>query len=110
MIIGHRLHHKERADYGAQVIARLAEDLEVDSTALNRCVKFAEKYPKFQIVAGRQQLGWSHYRELITILDDQKRLQLEKSAHRNAWSSEELAARIRSNRSAKEDSESLTVG
>lgn len=107
----HILRHQGRADYGSEVVRRLAKDIEVDATVLHRCVKFVETYPRLPsvgqarlpIVAGGQQFSWSHYRELITIPSDKQRLLLEKSAGRNAWSAEELAVRIKAGKGEEED-------
>ena len=66
LINDHVLKHKDRAEYGAQVIDKIARDLNVEHTLLKRCVKFARQYPKLPIGAGGHQLGWSHYRQLIT--------------------------------------------
>ena len=89
------LNHKDRAGYGEQVVLRLARDLSVDRSVLNRCVRFAEVYPRAPIGATWHQFSWSHYRELMTIPDDEKRSRFEKMVLRNDWSVHELAARIR---------------
>ncbi|MGE0268152.1 MAG: DUF1016 N-terminal domain-containing protein [Candidatus Omnitrophota bacterium] len=95
LIHAHVLKHADRAEYGAEVVLRLAKDLNVDRTVLNRCVRFAEKYPRLPIGAGRHQFTWSHYRKLITIADDQERLLIEEKAGRNGWSAEELETRVK---------------
>src|SRR3989338_1982980 len=96
LIHAHIKQHKDRAEYGARVVKQLAQDLRMEPTVLHRCVKFAQKYSRSQIVAARQQFSWSHYRKLIAVPDDQKRLLLENSARRHQWSSRELEARIES--------------
>lgn len=83
-----------RAEYGTEVVKRLAKDLNVDLSVLQRCIQFAKTYPRFPIVGGHRQFTWSHYLKFITITDDRKRVSLEKAAEKNAWSAEELAARI----------------
>lgn len=95
LIYAHVLKHADRAEYGAEVVLRLAKDLNIDRTVLNRCVRFAEKYPRLPIGAGRHQFTWSHYRKLITIPDDQERLLIEEKAGRSGWSAEELEARVK---------------
>lgn len=90
----HILRHR-RAQRGKEVILRLAGDLNVDDTLLNRCVRFARTYPSLGKSAGWQKFSWSHYRELITVADDQERLRLEKAAVKNDWSAGELAIRIK---------------
>lgn len=91
------LKHKDRAERNKRVIEDLTRDLGVSDTVLHRCVKFAQKYPRFPKVAGGPLMKWSHYRSLITIADDKERSLLEKRAVENAWSPEELASRIKGN-------------
>lgn len=55
----HILKHSDRAEYGSEVIARLAKDLGVDRTVLNRCFRFAQTYPRLPISAGRHKFTWS---------------------------------------------------
>jgi endonuclease YncB( thermonuclease family) len=92
------LKNKGRAGYGDQVVLRLANDLDVDRTVLNRCVKFAEVYPRLPIGARGHQFKWSHYRKLITVTDDKKRLTLEREVIRNDWTVDQLAGRIKKER------------
>lgn len=94
----HILKYAKRAEYGTEVIGQLAIDLNLDRTILNRCVKFVEKYPKLPISAGRHQFKWSHFRELIGITDDKERKRLEEAIQRNDWTSNELIARIKAQR------------
>ena len=91
------LKHKDRAEYGAQVVKRLAGDLEVNLSVLQRCVQFAKAYPRLPIVATWRQFSWSHYRELITVTDEKKRSRLEKLALQNDWSVQQLASHIKKN-------------
>lgn len=91
------LKHKDRAERNKEVIADLSRDLGISDTVLHRCVKFAQKYPRFPKVAGGPLMKWSHYRTLITVADDKERSLLEKRAAENVWSPEELASRIKGN-------------
>ena len=95
------LKHKDRAQYGAEVIKHLARDIGVSETVLHRCFQFAQKYPRLPIFATGQKFSWSHYRQLITFPDDKKRLSLEKAIAQNEWSVEELAARIKKDQAQK---------
>lgn len=95
IIHGHILKHADRAEYGAQVMMHLAQDMDVDKSQLNRCVQFYTKYPRLPIVGGRQQFTWTHYRKLIAVADDKKRTFLEEAASRNAWTADELGQRIK---------------
>lgn len=84
MDIGKRINQEilksERAEYGRQLINKLASQLQTqygqgyDKTSLSRMIKFSKLYPDMQIVATlSQQLCWSHVIKLITISDDLKR-------------------------------------
>lgn len=101
LIHSHILKHADRAEYGAKVVVRLAKDLKIHPRLLQRCIQFAKTYPRLPIVSGRTQFTWSHYRELITVGDHKKRRALEEAASRHAWSADELAVRIESDRSAE---------
>ena len=105
LIFTHTLEHKERADYGDQVLDKLADDLQVHVSLLRRCVQFREKYPKLPIHAARREFTWTHYRQLMTVPDDKKRTLLEEAVSRNSWSTYELAERIKSGK-FKPESES----
>ncbi len=94
----HILKYSTRAQYGSEVISRLGNDLKLHSSTLHSCVRFAKTYPKFPIVHGREQFKWSHFRELITIPDEKQRRRLEEEIKRNAWTSDELIARIHAQR------------
>ena len=92
------LKNKGRAQYGAQVVARLARDLDINARLLLYCIQFARAYPRAPILNGRSQFKWTHYRELISIPDLKAREELEEKAARNNWSAEELGVRIRARR------------
>ena len=87
--------YADRADYGVQIINRLAADLKADKTTLHNCVSFAKTYPKFPIVHRGVQFKWRHFRELAKISDDKLRKRLEEETQRNGWTSDELIARIK---------------
>jgi len=72
----HILENKERAGYGAFLYEKLAKDTGKNVSTLLRSVKFYNTYRS--IPAPGQELSWSHYRQLITIKDPQKRKQLEE--------------------------------
>src|SRR3989338_2430385 len=76
----HILNHKGHAEYGGEVVKRLAKDLNVSETVLHRCIRFAQTYPRLPILATWPKFSWSHYRQLIAIPDNKRRLLLEKSA------------------------------
>jgi endonuclease YncB( thermonuclease family) len=99
LIHAHILQNKDRAEYGAEVLDRLARDLNVHVSVLRRCLQFREKYPRIPIHATWREFSWSHYRELMSIPDDKKRRQLEDKASRNKWSVSELAQQIKEEKS-----------
>jgi len=92
LIDAHLLANKERADYGAQVIPRLAQALETNDRLLYRCLRFVREYP---ILTPGSELGWSHYRLLIEVPDKQQRKALEVAARKKHWNSKELERRVR---------------
>lgn len=98
-IYKHILKYADRGDYGAQIINRLAADLKADKTTLHNCVSFAKTYPKFPIVHRGVQFKWRHFRELAKISDDKLRKRLEEETQRNGWTSDELIARIKTEKS-----------
>ena len=64
----------ERAEYGGRIIATLSQELSAEFgrgysySALTRMVKFAEVFSEGEIVATlSQQLGWSHFMELLPL-------------------------------------------
>ncbi|MBI4710910.1 MAG: hypothetical protein HY767_00365 [Candidatus Omnitrophica bacterium] len=83
---------KPNQEHGKQVIANLAKDLDYGETVFYRCMEFAEKFPTF---AARQKLSWAHYRALITVPDEKKRLALADQASQGEWSSRDLEIEIR---------------
>ncbi|MGE0268603.1 MAG: DUF1016 N-terminal domain-containing protein [Candidatus Omnitrophota bacterium] len=86
---------KSRADYGAQVIKRLADDLGLNSRLLERCVQFSRTYSRAPIATARSQFTWTHYRELMAVSDPDERGRLEERAARHQWSTDELLSQIR---------------
>ena len=83
----HLLEYKERADYGAALYERLAEDVGRDKTTLTRATQFYRAYP---ILAERQELTWEHYRSLITVKDSKERKSLEQKVISHNWNSTKL--------------------
>ena len=91
LIREHVLAHQDRADYGAKTIPRLAADLKLDRSVLQRCDKF---YRSFPIWATWPKLSWAHFRALLPIADAKLRRSLATEANRNAWPLIRLEARI----------------
>ncbi|MEI6335393.1 MAG: PDDEXK nuclease domain-containing protein [Methylococcaceae bacterium] len=91
----------ERAEYGKQVIAGLAEQLTLDygkgwsKRNLAQMVRFSEVFPDLQIVQTLSaQLSWSHFTCLVTIADPLKQEFYLAMALQERWSTRTLAERI----------------
>ncbi len=95
------LRHKERADYGAYVIRKLSEDLDISGRVLYQVLQFARAFP---IVNCGSQLTWSHYRALSRVEDPKERARLIGKTEREQWAGHTLAAEIaRRNEDDRED-------
>ncbi|MFH1431707.1 MAG: PDDEXK nuclease domain-containing protein [archaeon] len=94
-VVREELRHEERADYGQKIIDHLAEDLQLSRSAMFSIVAFYKTYPIVQTLSG--QLSWSHYLELITIGDKEKRIFYELQIIHNMWSVRELKKQIQNN-------------
>ncbi|MBI4661436.1 MAG: thermonuclease family protein [Verrucomicrobia bacterium] len=81
-----------RAEYGAQVISRLARDLKIARTTLYQCTQFARYFP---IVRHGGQLVWAHYRLFCQVDDEAQREALVEQTVKNHWTSPELQDRVR---------------
>lgn len=104
--IGERIRREilgeQRAAYGEQVVATVAAQLTAEygkgfsRFALSRMIQFAETFPDHQIVAAlSQQLGWSHFMELIPLSDPLKRDFYAEMCRLERWSVRTLRERIR---------------
>lgn len=109
LIHGHVLQRKDRAEYGAGVIADLARDLKVSARHLRQCVQFAKEYASFPIRRTCAKFNWSHFRHFMSISDDNRRLRLEQDVERNEWSADELAQRIKRDRKAKDQNQPASL-
>lgn len=92
--------HKNRAEYGKQTIKVLSKALTEEfgrgfsrSNLQNMRLLFLE-YPICQSLSGK--LSWSHYAEILTISDPNKRGFYEKEAINARWSVRELKRQIES--------------
>ncbi len=95
LIDEHILQHKERADYGDQVIIKLAKDLRTSETELKYMLQFARAYP---IRPSTDELPWGHYRELLSLNDERQRTEVAAEASRNKWTQKELREEIKRRR------------
>ncbi len=92
LIQQHLLLNADRAAYGAQVVPRLARDLEVSARVLYQCLQFARAYP---ILHDRAEFTWAHYRVLIQIPDEAQRKAVTAEALKRGWTSPQLETRVR---------------
>ena len=92
LIHEHLLRYEDRADYGAQVMGKLGDDLGVSDRLLYQCLQFVRAFP---ILHARAELGWAHYRVLVRVEDKTQRGQMEAEAAKNGWTSRQLEDRIR---------------
>ncbi len=92
LIHEHILLHKERADYGKQVLERLSAELGVSGRELRYMVEFARTYPIWPAPA---KLSWAHIRELLSVNDSEKRIEMTKQAAHKKWSEKELRREIK---------------
>ncbi len=92
LIQHHILLNKERADYGAKVVLRLSEDLEMSYSELKQMRAFARAYPTG---SPGSQLSWAHYKVLLSVNDDTKRKEIATEAEKNKWSRDTLQEEIK---------------
>ena len=79
--IGERINREvldnQRADYGKQIVAQVARQLQeeygakgFDEKNIRRMMQFAQSFPDFQIVVTlSRQLSWSHFMEVLPVKD-----------------------------------------
>ena len=79
--IGERINREvldnQRADYGKQIVAQVARQLQeeygtkgFDEKNIRRMMQFAQSFPDYQIVAPlSRQLSWSHFMEVFPVKD-----------------------------------------
>lgn len=103
--VGQRINHEvlrgERAAYGKQVIAPVAESLvalhgrSFEAKNLRRMMQFAEIFDDLQIVVPlARQLSWAHILVLIPLKTQEARLFYAAQAAQAAWSKRELRHQI----------------
>ena len=99
------LNGADRADYGAQVISRLADDLTsaygkgFDYSSLYKFVRFYKAFPNIlDSVSPKLNglLSWTHYRILLQVSDDNARTWYAKEASEQTWSVRTLQRNISS--------------
>jgi endonuclease YncB( thermonuclease family) len=97
LIAKHILQSKGRTGYGDRVVERLAEDLSIEKSVLNRTIQFYRQFPKLvdANIASGQHLSWSQYRTLLPVSDTKKRLELARRAQTQGWTGPELLEEVR---------------
>ncbi|HHJ8739302.1 TPA: YhcG family protein [Streptococcus pyogenes] len=91
--------NSDRAEYGKQLVTDLSKRLTKEygkgfsRSNLQNMRNFYLSYPICQTVSGK--LSWSHYCELLSISDEQKRSFYEKEAINANWSVRELKRQIK---------------
>ena len=98
IIVENEQKNNDRADYGKQTLKQLSKELTKEfgkgfslSNLYNMRLLYIN-HPIFQTVSGK--LSWSHYCELLTILDSDKRSFYEKESINSGWSIRELKRQI----------------
>ena len=93
----------ERADYGKEVVKRLAERLgEVygrgwSEQQLWHCLRLAETFPDDSILSAvRRELSWTHIKTIMYLDDPLKRSFYTELSRIEGWSSRQLQERINS--------------
>ena len=86
----HVLTYKERAGYGEQVVARLAEDVKLNQRLIYQML---EVYRALPILNPGSKLPWTHYRRLSRIPAKAERRFYAQEAARAGWTIRELEER-----------------
>ncbi len=100
IICEHEQSELERADYGRQTLRELARELTREfgkgfsRSNLQNMRLFYQSYEKSQTISAG--LSWSHYCELLSISDPDKRSFYEKETINSRWSVRELKRQIAS--------------
>jgi hypothetical protein len=107
LIDEHVLKFRDRADFGAKVYDRLAEDTGISARTLRECAQFHRCFPIWRTCA---KLGWVQCRLLCQVVDDKQRDKLLAQAVKNQWTAVDLETRVRSiNATAIESGEKKTA-
>ena len=104
--IGNRINrdmlNNERAEYGKQIVATVARQLQeeygakgFDEKSIRRMMQFAQTFPDFQIVATlSRKLSWSHFVIVMPLKDELQREFYMTMAANERWSVRTLQAKI----------------
>ena len=104
--IGNRINrdmlNNERAEYGKQIVATVARQLQEEYGAtgfeertIRRMMQFAQMFPDFQIVSTlMSKLSWSHFLKVMPLKDELRREFYLTMAANERWSVRTLQAKI----------------
>lgn len=92
LINEHILLNQQRAGYAQQVIPKLEQRIGVSERVLYQC---AQVHRLFPILNRGSELGWTHYRLLCQVPDEEQRARLLAAAQKNKWTAPELEDRVR---------------
>lgn len=98
IIVEYEQQNQIRTDYGKQTLRELSKELTREfgkgfsRSNLQNMRAFYLAYEKCQTVSGK--LSWSHYCELLSITDENKRSFYEKESINSGWSVRELKRQI----------------
>lgn len=98
IIVEYEQQNQIRADYGKQTLRELSKELTREfgkgfsRSNLQNMRAFYLAYERCQTVSGK--LSWSHYCELLSITDENKRSFYEKESINSGWSVRELKRQI----------------
>lgn len=98
IIVEHEQENQERADYGKQTLKQLSKELTKEfgkGFSVSNLQFMRRFYQCYQIQqTASVKLSWSHYCELLTISDADKRSFYEKETVNSGWSVRELKRQI----------------
>ncbi len=104
-IASEELKGENRAEYGAEIIKRLAKELTAkygkgyDYSSLYKFVRFYKEFPNILDSASpksKQLLSWTHYRTLLQVNDSEARAWYANEAAEQTWSVRTLQRNISS--------------
>ena len=89
----HMLSHRERANYGDELISRLAERVDHSESSIRRILAIYRKFPR--IPSSMTELELTHLYALASIPDKKMRDEFAKRAAEKKWNTRELRSKIK---------------
>jgi predicted nuclease of restriction endonuclease-like (RecB) superfamily len=91
---------KQRADYGSYLLKSLSKTLKVefgDTFNVRQLERYRQFYILFPIASAlRTQFSWTHYKLLLSVVNQSQRLFYEAESVKNNWNSRQLERQINS--------------